>query len=92
MSKLIFLVTEDWWFCQHFLPLARAAKAAGLDVVVASRLRRHRERIEAERCRAIPLEGNADSVPGARPVRLARLPQNELKYRDGPGALNDVAA
>lgn len=62
MSKLIFLVTEDWWLCQHFLPMVRAAKAAGLDVVVATRLRNHRERIEGEGCQVIPLEANRSSL------------------------------
>jgi glycosyltransferase involved in cell wall biosynthesis len=35
--KLLFLVTEDWYFVSHRLPLAVAAKEAGFDVAVATR-------------------------------------------------------
>lgn len=35
--RLIYLVTEDWFFVSHRLPLAVAAKEAGYDVVVATR-------------------------------------------------------
>jgi glycosyltransferase involved in cell wall biosynthesis len=43
--KLLFLVTEDWYFCSHRLPIARAAQAAGFAVVVATRVRAHGDRI-----------------------------------------------
>src|SRR5439155_21624378 len=33
--KLLFLVTEDWYFCSHRLPVARAAREDGFEVVVA---------------------------------------------------------
>jgi hypothetical protein len=35
--KLLYLVSEDWYFVSHRLALAVAAKAAGYDVVVATR-------------------------------------------------------
>lgn len=37
MPRLVFLVTEDWYFVSHRLPLAVAAKAAGFDVTVITR-------------------------------------------------------
>jgi glycosyltransferase involved in cell wall biosynthesis len=46
--KLLFLVTEDWYFCSHRLPVARAARAAGFEVAVATRVRAHGERIREE--------------------------------------------
>lgn len=46
--KLLFLVTEDWYFCSHRLHLARAAQAAGFQVVVATRVTDHGALIEAE--------------------------------------------
>ncbi len=57
MAKLLFLVTEDWYFCSHRLPLARAAKAAGFEVVVATRVNqeRHAAAIAAEGFRLVPL-------------------------------------
>jgi glycosyltransferase involved in cell wall biosynthesis len=40
-------VTEDWYFVSHRLELAIAAREAGYDVVVATRVGRHLERITA---------------------------------------------
>ena len=48
LGKLIFLVTEDWYFWSHRLPMARAARDAGFDVAVATRVAAHGERIRAE--------------------------------------------
>jgi glycosyltransferase involved in cell wall biosynthesis len=46
--KLLYLVTEDWYFWSHRLPMARAAQRAGFDVAVATRVAEHGERIRAE--------------------------------------------
>lgn len=35
--KLLFLITEDWFFASHFLPLARRALAEGYEPIVAAR-------------------------------------------------------
>ena len=37
MSKVLYSVSEDWYFCSHRLPVARAARDAGWDVVVVAR-------------------------------------------------------
>jgi glycosyltransferase involved in cell wall biosynthesis len=62
MPKLLFLISEDWFFVSHFLPMARAAREAGFEVVVAARVRAHREPIEAAGCRVIPFEIGRGSV------------------------------
>jgi glycosyltransferase involved in cell wall biosynthesis len=54
-KKILFLVSEDWYFCSHRLPLARAARDAGFDVVVATRIRMHGAAISAEGFKLIPL-------------------------------------
>ena len=54
--KLLFLVTEDWFFASHFLPMVRAGRAAGLDVAVATRFARHRGAIAAAGARPIDLD------------------------------------
>lgn len=48
--KLVYLVTEDWYFRSHRLPMARAARDAGFEVVVATRVNSaaDRQAIEAE--------------------------------------------
>lgn len=62
MPKLLYLATEDWAFCLHFLPMARAAKAAGLEVVVAARVGAEAGRIAAEGFRLIHLENRRSSL------------------------------
>ena len=54
-KKLLFLVTEDWVFCSHRLPTARAARKAGLQVVVATHVNKNGERIKREGFRLIPI-------------------------------------
>jgi glycosyltransferase involved in cell wall biosynthesis len=53
--KLLFLVTEDWYFCSHRLPVARAARDAGFTVIVATRVREHGAAILAEGFALYPL-------------------------------------
>ena len=48
MPKVLYLATEDWFFCRHFLPMGRAATAAGFNVTVAARPSAAVERIVAE--------------------------------------------
>jgi glycosyltransferase involved in cell wall biosynthesis len=43
--RLLYLVTEDWYFCSHRLPMARAARDAGFRVSVATRCTDHAARI-----------------------------------------------
>jgi glycosyltransferase involved in cell wall biosynthesis len=47
-SRILYVVTEDWYFLSHRLPMARAAKAAGYEVHVATRLKDGRAAIEKE--------------------------------------------
>ncbi|MEE1610534.1 glycosyltransferase family 4 protein [Microvirga sp. CF3016] len=60
--KLVFVITEDWFFASHFLPMARAARELGLDVTVVTRVRSHREVIEATGAKVIPLEAERRSL------------------------------
>lgn len=46
--RILFVVTEDWYFISHRLPMARAARENGFDVHVATRIDRHASAIEAE--------------------------------------------
>lgn len=54
-AKILFVVTEDWYFCSHRLPLAVAAAQAGYEVVVATRLTGHKQSIELSGVRICPL-------------------------------------
>ena len=54
-KTLLFLVSEDWYFCSHRLALARAAQQAGAKIAVACRVRDHAAVIEAEGFSLYPL-------------------------------------
>jgi glycosyltransferase involved in cell wall biosynthesis len=47
-ARILYVVTEDWYFLSHRLPMARAAWAAGYDVHVATRLSNGKAAIESE--------------------------------------------
>lgn len=53
--KILYLVTEDWYFCSHRLPVARAARESGLEVLVAARPHDHVGTIRAEGFQFIPI-------------------------------------
>ncbi|BFU90082.1 MAG: glycosyl transferase family 1 [Nitrospira sp.] len=54
--RLLYLITEDWYFWSHRVDLARAAREAGYDVIVATRVTDHGARIRGEGFQLEPLE------------------------------------
>jgi glycosyltransferase involved in cell wall biosynthesis len=73
-AKVVFVVTEDWFFASHFLPMARAAAEMGLEAVVVTRVREHRAAIEASGARVIALEAERRSLnPMAAGYAAGRL-------------------
>ncbi len=53
--KLLYVVTEDWYFVLHWLRLARAARDSGFDVGVAVRVSKCKESIAAADLPLFPL-------------------------------------
>lgn len=72
MPKIAFVVTEDWFFVSHFLPMARAAREMGLDVVVVTRVRDHASTIEATGARVRPVEAERRTLHPRALVRAVR--------------------
>jgi glycosyltransferase involved in cell wall biosynthesis len=80
MRKILYFITEDWFFASHFLPMARAANDAGLAVVVAARI--HDRRLATAGLRVIaldierkslgPFEGLRNLVQAYKIVRAER--------------------
>ena len=70
---LLFVANEDFAFLQHRLPMARAARDAGFEVHVATRIDAGRAAIEAEgfRVHAIPFRRGGLSPLAALPTVLA---------------------
>jgi glycosyltransferase involved in cell wall biosynthesis len=69
MSKILYLVTEDWFFVSHFLPMAQAARDCGLEVAVATRVREDGERLKAEGFSVLPMESKRGSFSPLRSLR-----------------------
>ncbi len=67
--RILYLVTEDWYFCSHRLPGARAARDAGFEVVVAARVQDHGDQITRECFRLIPLRWRRRSLHPWREFR-----------------------
>ena len=53
--RILFFITEDWYFWSHRLPIARAARDAGFEVLVATRVDQHKALIEKEGFRLVPI-------------------------------------
>lgn len=88
--KLLFVVTEDWFFASHFLPMARAARELGFDVAVIARERNHRLVIEATGARLIGLEAERRSLdPRALFKQIAAL--KRLIAAEKPDILHCIA-
>ena len=81
MPKILYLVTEDWFFASHFLIMARAARQLGLDVAVATRVTEYGDRLASEGFRIIALESDRRSLrlsDGVRYlVRTGQIIRNE---------------
>jgi glycosyltransferase involved in cell wall biosynthesis len=60
--RLVFVVTEDWFFAERFLAMGQVAKRNGFDVFVVARERDHRRQIEAEGITLVALEAERRSV------------------------------
>lgn len=89
-TKLLFFVTEDWYFVSHRLTLAMAAKAAGYDVAILTRVRAHGEVIKAAGLRLIPFEiARTGRNPFQEAWTLLRLIR--IYRRERPQLLHHVA-
>jgi glycosyltransferase involved in cell wall biosynthesis len=77
-KRLLFVVTEDWYFVSHRLSLAIDAKNAGFEVFVAAREANHGDLIRRSGIKLIPFElSRRSGNPVSELVRLVKLFQNE---------------
>jgi len=88
--KILFLVSEDWYFVSHRLPMARAAKRAGYEVHVATRVDECGDEITREGFALHPIRWRRGSL---NPVRLlAAVLETRRIYRHvGPDLTHHVA-
>jgi glycosyltransferase involved in cell wall biosynthesis len=89
-KRVLYVVTEDWFFRSHFLAMARAAQRAGFDVALAARLGEASRALAAEGIRPIPLDLRRGSLNPLRIlVELLRL--RRLIRQERPDILHLVA-
>jgi glycosyltransferase involved in cell wall biosynthesis len=88
--KLLFVVTEDWFFASHFLPMARAARELDFEVAVIARERQHRRVIEATGARLIALEAERRSLSPLALFRQVRA-LKRLIAAERPDILHCIA-
>ena len=88
--RLAYLVTEDWYFLQHRLPMARAAKAAGYEVHVLTRVDQGRAAIEREGFVVHPLWWRRRSVSPVAAMRATAEVRRILKAIQ-PQVLHNIA-
>ena len=100
-QKILYLVSEDWYFVSHRLPMARAAKQAGFEVHVATRVAADGQAIQREGFILHPLcwrRGSLDPLHllgAAHEVRsLYRQVQPELAHHVAllPTLVGSIAA
>lgn len=92
MTRLLYVVTEDWYFRLHWLNLAVAARRAGYDVAVATRINapEHAQAIQDAGLRLLPLGMNRRSLNPLRELgAVAGL--TELYRRERPDLVHHVA-
>lgn len=88
--RLLYLVTEDWYFLSHRLPMAAAARDAGFEVHVATRVSEGRERIEQHGFAVHPLSWQRGSVAPVANLRAVGELRGLLRRLE-PDILHNVA-
>jgi len=89
--KILFLVSEEWYFLSHRLCLARACRRRGWQVVVATRVADGRGVIEAEGLRVAPMSIRRSGRNPFRELRtLCRI--IAIYRRERPDLVHHVAA
>lgn len=88
--RLLFVVTEDWYFVSHRLPHAAAAIEAGFEVAVATRIGRHERLIRDSGLSLFPVSFNRSGIGPIEEMRtLAQLLRIYRRY--APDIVHQVA-
>lgn len=88
--RLLFVVSEDWYFYSHRLPLAQAALAAGFDVALATGLGAHADIINRAGIRLHPLRMQRRSMQPLRELATV-LQLRRIIEEERPDIVHNVA-
>ncbi len=89
-TKVLILITEDWFLLSHFKPVIRALIAGGHDVAVATAVSTGTEMIEALGARVIPFNFSRASQNPLRQVALV-LGLRKLMRFECPSVVHAIA-
>lgn len=88
--KLIYVVTEDWYFLSHRMPTVHGAQAAGYEVCVITSDGQCRKAIEAQGVRVIPFNFERRNLNPARASRqISEL--RDIYSREKPSVVHHIA-
>lgn len=88
--RLLYLITEDWFFCSHFIERAVAARAEGYDVIVVTRVVEKSPQIVSAGLRLIHLPLARRSLnPFSAVWLMLRLTQ--IYWRERPDLVHHIA-
>jgi glycosyltransferase involved in cell wall biosynthesis len=71
-KTILFFVTEDWYFCLHWLNFALAAQRAGFDVTVVTQVSDKADEIRVHGLKLIPIELSRHGINPLDEIRLLR--------------------
>ncbi|MFK5854539.1 MAG: glycosyltransferase family 4 protein [Bacteroidota bacterium] len=89
-KKLLFFVTEDWYFYSHRLPLAIAAKKSGYDVSVVTRIQSHGDKITDAGIKVLPLKLSRRGINPLNELRVIKQLVSIYK-KEQPDIVHHVA-
>ena len=88
--KILFLVTADWYFWSHRLPIARAARDQGFEVIIATSLQEHGYLIEREGFKLMPIRLKRSSKSPLREI-ISIMELIGIYRRERPHIVHHVA-
>ncbi|MBN9412541.1 MAG: glycosyltransferase family 4 protein [Candidatus Paracaedimonas acanthamoebae] len=90
-KRLLYFVSEDWYFCTHRLPLAKAALAAGYEVFLITCVSYCQEQIEEAGIKLIPLHHFNRSSGNLKTEFLIFKELNQIYKNISPDLVHHVA-
>lgn len=90
MTKLLYFVTEDWYFISHRFNLALAAQQQGYEIVVVTRCQDHGKLLEESGFTVIPFQASRRSLSPFALLSEALALAN-IYRKVGPSIVHNVA-
>lgn len=89
-QKLLFFVTEDWYFCSHRMTLATVAQQKGYQVFVVTRVNKDADKITSAGFTLIPLEIDRGGLNLFREIKTLFKLRNIIR-QVAPDIIHNIA-